>query len=47
MADQSERQVSDEILARFEELAALMRAITAGRRQTPAEDLLRAARDER
>jgi plasmid stability protein len=33
--------------ARFEELAAQLRALTAGRRQTPAEDLLREMRDER
>jgi plasmid stability protein len=33
--------------ARFEELAAQLRALTAGRRQTPAEDLLREIRDTR
>ncbi len=33
--------------ARFEELAAQLRALTAGRRQTPAEDLLREMRDGR
>jgi plasmid stability protein len=33
--------------ARFEALAAQLRALTADRRQTPAEDLLREARDER
>jgi plasmid stability protein len=33
--------------ARFEELAAQLRALTAGRRQTPSEDLLRELRDER
>jgi plasmid stability protein len=33
--------------ARFEELAAQLRALTAGRHQTPAEDLQREMRDER
>jgi plasmid stability protein len=33
--------------ARFEALAAQLRALMAGRRQTPAEDLLREARDAR
>jgi plasmid stability protein len=33
--------------ARFEELAAQLRALTTGRRQTPAEDLLREMRDDR
>ncbi len=32
---------------RFEALAAQMRALTAGTRQTPSEDLLRQMRDER
>ncbi len=32
---------------RFEELAARLRAMTAGRQQTPSEDLLRDTRDER
>ena len=31
----------------FEDLAAEMRALTAGRRHTPAERLLRESRDER
>jgi antitoxin FitA len=31
----------------FEELAAQMLALTAGRRHTPAEDILRETRDER
>jgi plasmid stability protein len=31
----------------FEDLAAEMRALTAGRRHTPAETLLRESRDER
>lgn len=31
----------------FDELAARMRAITAGRKHTPAEVLLRESRDER
>jgi antitoxin FitA len=31
----------------FDELAAELRALTAGRRHTPAEDLLREGRDER
>lgn len=34
-------------VARFDELAAQLRALTAGRRQTPAEDLLREVRDTR
>jgi hypothetical protein len=33
--------------ARFEALAAQMRALTAGTRQTRSEDLLRQMRDER
>jgi antitoxin FitA len=31
----------------FEELAAELRALTAGRRHTPTEQLLREGRDER
>jgi antitoxin FitA len=31
----------------FDDLAAELRALTAGRRHTPAEDLLREGRDER
>jgi plasmid stability protein len=31
----------------FDDLAAQLRALTAGRRHTPAEDLLREGRDER
>jgi len=41
------RALSEHDGARFEELAAQLRALTAGRRQTPAEDLLREMRDER
>lgn len=41
------RALSEDDGARFEALAAQLRAITAGRRQTPAEDLLREMRDER
>jgi plasmid stability protein len=41
------RALSDDDGARFEELAAQLRALTAGRRQTPAEDLLREMRGER
>ena len=33
--------------ANFEELAAKLRALTAKRRQTPSEQLLREGRDER
>jgi plasmid stability protein len=33
--------------ARFEELATRMRALTAGRRKTPAEDVQREMRNER
>lgn len=33
--------------ARFDELAARMRALTAGRPQTPSEVLLRESREER
>jgi plasmid stability protein len=41
------RALSEDDGARFEELAAQLRALTAGRRQTPAENLLREMRDER
>lgn len=33
--------------AEFRELAARLRALSAGRSQTPSEDLLRESRDER
>jgi plasmid stability protein len=33
--------------AEFRELAARLRELSAGRRQTPSEDLLRESRDER
>jgi plasmid stability protein len=39
--------LSEDDGARFEALAAELRALTAGRRQTPAEDLLREVRDAR
>jgi plasmid stability protein len=39
--------LSEDDGARFEELAAQLRALTAGRRQTPSEDLLCELRDER
>jgi plasmid stability protein len=42
------RQVlSEEAEARFDDLAAELRALTAGRAHTPAETLLRESRDER
>jgi plasmid stability protein len=41
------RALSEDDGASFEELAARMRALTAGRQQTPAEDLQRAMREER
>jgi plasmid stability protein len=39
--------LSGEPNAEFKEIAAQPRALTQGRRHTPAEDLLREARDER
>jgi plasmid stability protein len=39
--------LSEDDGARFEELAAQLRALTAGRRQTPSEELLRDIRDGR
>lgn len=39
--------LSAEVDPSFEELAAQLRALTADRRQTPSEALLREARDER
>ncbi len=39
--------LSEDDGARFEALAAQLRALTAGRSQTPSEDLLRELRDER
>ena len=41
------RALSEDDGARFEELAAQLRALTTGRRHTPAEDLQREMRDER
>jgi antitoxin FitA len=41
------RTLSGEAESDFDTLAAELRALTAGRRHTPAEDLLREARDER
>jgi plasmid stability protein len=41
------RALSEDDDARFEELAAQMRALTADKKQTPSEDLLREMRDER
>jgi plasmid stability protein len=42
------RQVlSSEAELGFDDLAAELRALTAGRRHTPAEDLLREGREER
>jgi plasmid stability protein len=41
------RALSEDDAARFDALAEQMRALTAGRRQTPAEALLREMRDER
>jgi plasmid stability protein len=39
--------LSEDDGARFEALAAQLRALTAGRPQTPSEDLLREIRDAR
>jgi plasmid stability protein len=39
--------LSSELEPNFDELAAAMRALTAGRKHTPAEGLLRESRDER
>jgi antitoxin FitA len=41
------RILSAEAEIDFDTLAAELRALTAGRRHTPAEDLLRQGRDER
>jgi len=41
------RALSSEDEASFEDLAAELRALTAGRRHTPAEVLQREGRDER
>jgi plasmid stability protein len=41
------RTLSGEAEADFGTLAAELRALTAGRRHTPAEELLREGRDER
>ena len=41
------RSLAQDDGARFEELAARLRALTAGRPQTPAEDLMRETRNER
>jgi plasmid stability protein len=39
--------LSSELEPNFDELAAAVRALTAGRKHTPAEVLLRESRDER
>jgi antitoxin FitA len=39
--------LSSEAEVSFDDLAAELRALTTGRRHTPAEDLLREGRDER
>jgi plasmid stability protein len=39
--------LSNELEPNFDELAAAVRALTAGRKHTPAEVLLRESRDER
>ncbi len=39
--------LSEEAEVDFDDLAAQFRALTAGRRHTPAEQLLREGRDER
>lgn len=39
--------LSGEAEVGFDELAAELRALTAGRKHTPAEDLVREGRDER
>jgi antitoxin FitA len=41
------RALSGEAEVDFDALAAELRALTAGRRHTPAEELLREGRDER
>lgn len=41
------RTLSSEADIDFDTLAAELRALTAGRRHTPAEDLVREGRDER
>jgi plasmid stability protein len=41
------RALADDEDSRFEELAAQLRALTAGRKQTPSEDLIREMRDSR
>ncbi|PYE90525.1 hypothetical protein [Phyllobacterium leguminum] len=41
------RQAIEEKTATFDELAAELRKLTAGRKHTPSEVLLREARDER
>lgn len=41
------QSLSSEAEPTFEELAAELRALTRGRRHTPAEQLLRESRDER
>jgi plasmid stability protein len=42
-----QQALSAEVEPSFEELAALLRQLTAGREPTPSEDLLREAREER
>lgn len=39
--------LAGEVEPSFDELAAEMRRLTAGRKQTPSEDLLREGREER
>lgn len=41
------RALSSEAEVGFDDLAAELRALTSGRRHTPAEELLREGRDER
>ncbi len=41
------RALGEEAEVDFDQLAAQFRALTAGRRHTPAEELLREGRDER
>ena len=47
MRDILRQTLSGEAETDFDTLAAELRALTSGRRHTPAEDLLREGRDER
>ncbi len=47
MRDILQRELSGEAEIDFDRLAAEFRALTAGRRHTPAEQLLREERDRR